>query len=140
MVDRQSHWQSVYTSKHEVEVSWFQETPAPSLDLLALTGATRHAAIIDIGGGASRLAGIDQAAYMIVPRRGRRPGEHMIIGTFAADGPPHCSGLPVIRYDAEGLAKTLGFRFGLLDRRLHRHVTPWETEQAFQFCTFRYFP
>lgn len=24
MIDRQSHWQQVYTTKHENEVSWFQ--------------------------------------------------------------------------------------------------------------------
>jgi SAM-dependent methyltransferase len=53
--ERQSHWQSVYTTKQETEVSWFEENPAPSLDLIALVGASRQAAIIDIGGGASRL-------------------------------------------------------------------------------------
>jgi trans-aconitate methyltransferase len=53
--ERQSHWENVYTHKGEQEVSWFQETPAPSLDLLAHIGATRTSAIIDIGGGASRL-------------------------------------------------------------------------------------
>jgi trans-aconitate methyltransferase len=52
---RQAHWQQVYTSKGENEVSWFQENPAPSLDMIARTGAGLDAAIIDIGGGASRL-------------------------------------------------------------------------------------
>jgi len=36
-------------------VSWFQENPAPSLELIALAGLSADAAIIDIGGGASRL-------------------------------------------------------------------------------------
>ena|SRR5208283_2033271 len=53
--DRQAHWEHVYTTKGEAEVTWFQETPAPSLELIALVGATRQSAIIDIGGGASRL-------------------------------------------------------------------------------------
>jgi SAM-dependent methyltransferase len=53
--DRQSHWQNVYTTKGEGEVSWFQDSPQPSLDLIALTGAARDAAIVDIGGGAARL-------------------------------------------------------------------------------------
>lgn len=52
---RQSHWQNVYTKKGENEVSWFQESPAPSLELIAQVGATPASAIIDIGGGASRL-------------------------------------------------------------------------------------
>jgi trans-aconitate methyltransferase len=38
-------------------VSWFQDTPAISLELIELTGATRSCGVIDIGGGASRLAG-----------------------------------------------------------------------------------
>jgi len=53
--DRQAHWQNVYATKAEREVSWFQENPAPSLDLIAATGISSDAAIIDIGGGASRL-------------------------------------------------------------------------------------
>jgi SAM-dependent methyltransferase len=52
---RQAHWQDVYTGKAENEVSWFQENPAPSLELMAQVGATPASAIIDIGGGASRL-------------------------------------------------------------------------------------
>jgi SAM-dependent methyltransferase len=52
---RQAHWQNVYTSKSENEVSWFQENPAASLALIAEIGATPASAIIDIGGGASRL-------------------------------------------------------------------------------------
>jgi len=52
---RQAHWEKVYTTKSEHEVSWFEDNPAPSLELLALTGATPRSAVIDIGGGASRL-------------------------------------------------------------------------------------
>jgi len=53
--DRKAHWENVYTTKGEAEVSWFQETPVPSLELLELVGAQPSSAIIDIGGGASRL-------------------------------------------------------------------------------------
>lgn len=52
---RQAHWEGVYAEKGESEVSWFQESPAPSLELIARVGATAASAIIDIGGGASRL-------------------------------------------------------------------------------------
>ena len=52
---RQAYWENIYTTKGETEVSWFQETPTLSLELMALIGATRRSAIIDIGGGASRL-------------------------------------------------------------------------------------
>ena len=54
-VGRKAHWESVYTTKSEKEVSWFQENPAPSLERIALAGLSADAAIIDIGGGASRL-------------------------------------------------------------------------------------
>ena len=52
---RQAHWESVYTTKGENEVSWFQQSPAPSLELIVQAGAAGNSAIIDIGGGASRL-------------------------------------------------------------------------------------
>ena len=53
--NRRSHWEMVYTTKGENEVSWVQESPAPSLELIDLAGPTPKSAIVDIGGGASRL-------------------------------------------------------------------------------------
>lgn len=55
-MDRQAYWQEVYSSKDEATVSWFQERPASSLQLIegcSLLGAS--ASIVDVGGGASRL-------------------------------------------------------------------------------------
>jgi SAM-dependent methyltransferase len=57
-VTRRAHWENVYTTKGERDVSWFQENPAPSLELIALAGLSASASIIDIGGGASRLVDI----------------------------------------------------------------------------------
>jgi 2-polyprenyl-3-methyl-5-hydroxy-6-metoxy-1,4-benzoquinol methylase len=51
----QAHWQNVYQTKRERDVSWFQESPAISLDLIRATGIDSNARIVDIGGGASRL-------------------------------------------------------------------------------------
>ena len=53
--DRQAHWQDVYTTKGENEVSWFQERPSISLQFIESAGGGLDAAIVDIGGGASRL-------------------------------------------------------------------------------------
>ena len=50
-----AHWENVYTTKGENEVSWFQESPAPSLELMDTAQLTPKSAIVDIGGGASRL-------------------------------------------------------------------------------------
>ena len=53
--ERQAHWENVYSSKGETDVSWFQQSPEPSLELLERAGGDPGSAIIDIGGGASRL-------------------------------------------------------------------------------------
>jgi len=55
MSDRTSHWEKVYTTKAEDEVSWFQENPTTSLRLIRNAGASSDSRVIDIGGGASRL-------------------------------------------------------------------------------------
>ncbi len=200
-VSRKAHWENVYTTKGEKEVSWFQESPAPSLELIALAGLSADASIIDIGGGASRLvdalvdrnvrqvtvldlsaaaldaakqrlgnrgAGVkwvvadvtawepsqtydlwhdraafhfltDQAAqwaYVDRLKKAVKSGGHVIIGTFALDGPERCSGLPIVRYDAASLSAMLGTDFKLIDARRHDHATPWGAVQRFQFSTF----
>ena len=199
--DRQAHWQNVYATKAENEVSWYQATPAPSLDLIAATGLSKDASIIDVGGGASRLVdslldrgfhrmtildlsasaleeakkrlgrradGIewivvditiwepasgydlwhdraafhfltepgDRDAYVVRLKKAVRPGGHAIIATFAPDGPERCSGLPIVRYDPEALARTLGLDFELVESRRHDHVTPGGNTQRFQFSRF----
>jgi SAM-dependent methyltransferase len=53
--NRESHWETVYTTKGENEVSWFQDDPAPSLALIDLARPMPESHIVDIGGGASRL-------------------------------------------------------------------------------------
>jgi SAM-dependent methyltransferase len=52
---RKAHWDGVYGSKAENQVSWFQETAAPSLELLEHESVGKSSAVIDIGGGVSRL-------------------------------------------------------------------------------------
>ena len=51
----EDHWRKVYTDKQPDEVSWYQATPAPSLDALGRLGAGPEQSLIDIGGGASTL-------------------------------------------------------------------------------------
>lgn len=53
--DRTAHWQGVYSSKAETEVSWFEQDAALSLALIEGTGLGRDGIVIDVGGGASRL-------------------------------------------------------------------------------------
>ncbi|HVX92295.1 MAG TPA: class I SAM-dependent methyltransferase, partial [Xanthobacteraceae bacterium] len=56
--DRRAHWENVYATKGENEVSWFQESPAISLELLRTAGASPNSAVLDVGGGASRLVDV----------------------------------------------------------------------------------
>ncbi len=199
---QKAHWDTVYATKGERDVSWFQESPAVSLDLIAATGAKPDDPIVDIGGGASRLvdalldrgfaavtvldlsdqalaaararlgtraaqvrwvvadvtawepagtfavwhdraafhfltAAEDRAAYAQRVRNAVRPGGHVIIGTFAPDGPERCSGLPVMRHDAASIGEVLGPSFALIETRRDDHVTPMGTTQRFQFSRFR---
>ena len=199
---RQAHWEGVYTTKDETSVSWFQDHPAPSLDMIERAGATKDTAIIDIGGGASRLPDAllergfrrvtvldisqaaldvaclrlgrrasevqwiaadvtkwdppqrfdiwhdraafhflvepaDRAAYVARLTEALRAGGHAIIATFAPDGPEKCSGLPVNRYDGEGLARQLGGMFTLVESIRHDHATPGNVTQRFQFSLFQ---
>lgn len=53
-VDRR-HWDEAYIQKGEAGVSWFEETPAVSLDLITALPGPKES-LIDVGGGASRLA------------------------------------------------------------------------------------
>lgn len=200
--DRRAHWDHVHASRPEAETSWFEEMPALSLAMIRATGVARDAAIIDIGGGASRLVdallrdgytaltvldlsgqalatvrtrlgdraarvswvaadvtawepsrayavwhdraafqflieAADREAYVARALRALPAGGHLIIGTFAPDGPERCSGLPVQRYDAASLSATLGPAFAPVETRLHAHLTPAGRTQRFQFTRFR---
>lgn len=54
-MDKKQHWEQVYTTKASDNVSWFQEHAEQSLQLIHSTGLGVDAAVIDVGGGASRL-------------------------------------------------------------------------------------
>ena len=54
-MDRQSHWENVYSAKAPNEVSWFQPEAVLSLGLIGQAAPARESSIIDVGAGASRL-------------------------------------------------------------------------------------
>lgn len=54
---RKEHWENVYDTKGDLEVSWYQETPTTSVKLINSLSLKKDAAIIDIGGGNSNLIG-----------------------------------------------------------------------------------
>ncbi len=57
-MDRKQHWEQVYRQKPDETLSWFQPRPEISLDLIHAAGLRKTEALIDVGGGASRL--VDQ--------------------------------------------------------------------------------
>ena len=79
----------------------------------------------------------DRAAYAKVMAAAVRPGGYAVIGTFAADGPERCSGLPVRRYDAAGLAAEFAMDFKPDATMSEEHRTPGGAIQRFQFVRLR---
>ncbi len=199
--EHQQHWESIYATKAEDELSWFQQSPELSLALIAAAGVGRKARLVDVGGGASRLVdalldagfkdltvldiaapGLEQAeerlgeragevtwvvhdvttwqpavrfdlwhdravfhfltdvddrrTYLDVLRRALALGGHVILAAFGPDGPERCSGLPVVRYDAEAIAKELGGEFRLEEERAEAHQTPGGVTQAYRYFRF----
>ena len=200
-LSRREHWEGVYEQKEPDSVSWYEETPAVSLELIGELGVTPDASVIDVGGGASRLvdeivarghldvtvldvseraldygrrrlaervgvtwlcqdllsfeperkydlwhdravfhflvAAADRERYLEVVRSALLPGGLVIVATFAADGPESCSGLPVARYDPDGLAAVLGEGFETVLTRRHEHKTPSGAVQPFTWVAAR---
>jgi hypothetical protein len=201
-VDRRTHWNDAWTSRSPEEVSWYQSEPEPSLGLVTAVSKADDA-VIDVGGGASTLAGAllaegyskvtvldvsaaaldalrtglfdskarvrtieadvlehrfyagevaiwhdravfhflteatERARYRAQIELAVRSGGHVIVGTFAADGPTKCSGLPVERYDAAALMAELGPNFRLVQSVRHEHQTPSGAVQPFTFVVAR---
>lgn len=79
----------------------------------------------------------ERRAYVANVLRSVKPFGHVIVATFADDGPTQCSGLPVVRYTAEGLHAQFGEAFSLLKQEREAHHTPFGTVQKFIYCHFR---
>lgn len=54
-MDTITHWNTVYASKSDAQVSWTEEVPAVSLQVLEAAGLSAQSCVIDVGGGNSRL-------------------------------------------------------------------------------------
>jgi SAM-dependent methyltransferase len=64
------------------------------------------------------------------------PGGHAIVATFDEHGPERCSGLPVVRYGPEALAREMGPGFALQSTHREVHRTPAGRDQSFVYCVF----
>jgi SAM-dependent methyltransferase len=200
--DHKTHWEDVYSTKAETGVSWYQDEPRLSLELIGAVAPAEAGRIIDVGGGASvlvdrlldlpfgeiavldisetalgkaktRLGGRaervrwvvadvtegpelgafdvwhdravfhfltdpdDRRSYVELARQTVPEGGHLIIATFADDGPKRCSDLDVCRYNARSLASELGEGFSLVREARETHTTPWGSSQAFVYGVFK---
>lgn len=78
-----------------------------------------------------------RATYVATVRRSVKVGGHVLVATFGPDGPERCSGLNVVRYDADSLHGEFGGGFERVTATREVHHTPWGTEQAFVYCLCR---
>lgn len=79
----------------------------------------------------------DRRRYVQAVQHAVRPGGHVIVATFALDGPLRCSDLDVARYDADSLHDEFGEHFTLIDSARETHQTPFGTQQKFIYCYCR---
>lgn len=80
---------------------------------------------------------VDRAAYVRQVLRALKPGGHVIMATFGANGPTQCSGLPVMRYAPNALHAEFGGAFTMLSHEEQVHHTPFGTDQQFIYCMCR---
>jgi len=76
----------------------------------------------------------DRRAYVHQVVRSVKRGGHVIISAFGPEGPTRCSGLEVLRYDAESLHAEFGSNFRLISSSRQTHRTPFGTTQQFLCC------
>lgn len=81
--------------------------------------------------------GSDRATYRTLIRQAVEPGGVIIVATFDEAGPEYCSGLPVVRYDAAGLAAELGSDLEIIATGDTEHRTPAGATQPFTWVALR---
>ena len=78
----------------------------------------------------------DRREYVATMSEAMRSDGRTIVATFAEDGPPSCSGLPVARYSAGSLSQEVAPEFAPLDFVDVVHTTPGGHEQPFVYGVF----
>ena len=79
----------------------------------------------------------DRRKYVEQTLRAVQPGGHVIVASFAPEGPERCSGLDVVRYSPESMHAQFGSAFTLVDSVKEEHHTPGGRTQAFVYCLCR---
>lgn len=79
----------------------------------------------------------ERAAYIKTVSAAVKPSGHLILATFAEDGPLKCSGLQIVRYSPQELSAQFDCAFSLVHHEYEEHATPSGTVQRFVYCQFR---
>lgn len=82
----------------------------------------------------------ERALYRHQVVRSLRPGGHLILAAFGPEGPEHCSGLPVLRYDAAALLAQFGPEFMQRETHTEMHTTPSGASQQFVYTCLQFVP
>lgn len=80
---------------------------------------------------------LDRELYVQSLTESLAPAGHVIIATFALDGPRKCSGLEVVRYGPREMTTLLGGSFQLLEIVHETHLTPGGVKQRFTYFRFQ---
>lgn len=73
----------------------------------------------------------EQADYAARASAAVRVGGHVVIATFASQGPEQCSGLPVQRHTQASLSAVFAPYFQVVEAMEREHITPWGAPQQF---------
>lgn len=79
----------------------------------------------------------DRQRYVQTVLHAVKPGGHVIMATFAEDGPLKCSGLDIVRYRPDTLHGEFGSGFELVKSAKEQHHTPSGADQNFVYCYCR---
>ncbi len=79
----------------------------------------------------------DRQQYVDQLLRAVAPGGHVIVASFALEGPTRCSGLDVVRYSPVSMHREFGSSFRLIDSTREEHHTPSGRTQEFLYCLCR---
>ncbi len=68
MTSSKNHWENIFTDETDSQKNWFEDYPHTSMKFIADAGLAKNAAIIDVGGGDSKLVdALLNGGYTMLP-------------------------------------------------------------------------
>ena len=79
----------------------------------------------------------EQLVYLEQLNKALKVDGYAVISTFDIGGSSQCSGIPIKQYNWQTLSERLGSNFELISHHQETHRTPFNTDQAFNYCLFK---